>query len=173
MFYLENYGIPDELHGMLDQLFTIEHQDLAKKIEQIVLNEGIDAAMTLKDNPAFKYALSYLAWIEKDLILPPIIYNIEKEDLLNINFDWLISFDNIEITFSNAYFLLFYNQLYKRDDARNLVYLSKRGVILRALADLSFVPWDCFELPVSEKINHDFLFMPFLKKKDEEHGEIQ
>ena len=173
MFYLENYGIPDELHGMLERLFTPEHQDLAKKIEQLVLNEGVDSIIILKDNPSFKYALSYLAWIEKDLIVTPIIYNIEKEDLLKINFDWQISFDSIDITFSNAYFLLFYNELYKRDEARNKIYLSKRGVILRALADLSFVPWQSFDLPVSEQINHDFLFMPFSGIQSKEPGEIQ
>jgi hypothetical protein len=159
MLNLSQYGVPEDLPKILEQFFTKDMKDLASEISIFLNTNGYDDVIEkYKNNPLFNNALGYLAVDQKANVLIPIIYHVKKEDLPLIHFEWKVP--NQSLTFSNMYFLVFFNELYKKDTHINKIILSNRGAILRALADLSYTPWNDFLLPISEQMNKDFLGLP-------------
>jgi hypothetical protein len=161
MLDLPSYGVPDNLPQVLEQFFTNEMKELAQQVVRGLSSRSASEIINqYKQNPLFNGALGYLAWTNQDVVVIPIIYDVKKEDLPLIHFEWNINHPTVNLTFSNAYFVVFYNELYRFNHKENRLFLTKRGVILRALADLSYTPWNDFLLPISDQMTKDFLGLP-------------
>jgi hypothetical protein len=163
MLHLPYYGVPANLPQAFESFFTDHMKALAAQFAPLLEKQGATAVIeTYKNEEHFNPALAFLALNAQAHILIPIIYAVKKEDLTRIHFEWGIPNDDVAINCSNAYFVIFYNELYFFDALKGQYRLTKRGVILRALATLSYTPWKDFLLPVSDQMNSDFLGLPFV-----------
>ena len=161
MLELSHYGAPDNLPQLLQEFFTAEMKQLADQIEVGVNEKGHkETIQSFKDQPLFKEALGWLAVDQREQPLLEIAYHVEKDDLLSVHFEWRIPNQLISLTFSNLYFVVYFNELYTLNSYTNELVLSKRGAILRALTNLSYTPWNDFLLPVSNQMTRDFMTLP-------------
>jgi len=161
MLDLSHYGVPDNLPKLLQDFFTSEMKQLADQIEVGVKETGHkETIQSFKDQPLFKEALGWLAVDQREQALIEIAYNVEKDDLTLIHFEWRIPNQLISLTFSNLYFVVYFNELYTLNPYTNQLVLSKRGAILRALTNLSYTPWNDFLLPISNQMTKDFMTLP-------------
>jgi len=161
MLELSHYGVPGNLPKLLQEFFTEEMKQLADQIELDVKEKGHkETIQSFKDQNLFKEALGWLAVDQREQPLIEIAYNLEKEDLPFVHFEWKIPNQLIALTFSNLYFVVYFNELYTMNPYTNKLVLSKRGAILRALTNISYTPWNDFLLPVSNQMTKDFMTLP-------------
>lgn len=163
MFELKNFGIPEEERQLMENFFTDPMIELSVIVQQSLKDVGRQVTLsTHKENPLIKEALGYLAFKGDLYTLNNLLYFIEKEDTKKIHFDWKIPNQKIPLTFSNQYFAVFYDQLYKYNILGTNEKILLRGAILRALCQVTFIPWKTFFLPVTERMIKDFDGMPLL-----------
>jgi hypothetical protein len=168
MFKQELYGVPIDLESTLSDYFTAEMKQLAMELLSFLKEKAPTLLIQqYKDNKFFNTALAYLAFLNKAPEVISIIYDITEEDLQRVHFEWHVPHPDVHLSFSNYYFLVFYNELYAFDEDRREYYLTNRGIILRALADLSYTPWESFLLPVSEKMHKDFLWLTLINTRED------
>jgi hypothetical protein len=162
MLHLPHYGIPDNYPKTFEDFISAkEIADLYDELCMAQKNTSIkDIVEKYAEHPYFNYALGYCAVKENLALLVPIVYAIPFNKRSRVHFEWKIPHDEFELTFSNAYFIVYFNELYRKTPdlvGRNL---AAKGVALRALAHLSYTSWTNFMLPISEESIEFFLKMP-------------
>ncbi|MBM4222730.1 MAG: hypothetical protein FJ161_02885 [Gammaproteobacteria bacterium] len=165
MLNIAHYGAPPGYTEHVRAFFSPEIISLSEAlVREADSKPPAELIASYIDNPNFCYALGYAAISEKASFLISILYSVTSEQKTRIHFEWKIPHPTHLLTFSNAYFLIFYNELYRdRPDIMGRT-LAIKGVCLRALSSLSYTPWISFLLPVTDRMVDDFLKLPLFDR---------
>ena len=162
MLKLEEYGVHANQFELMEKFFTQPMKDLAGILKTSIAENGGQATFEkYSSEPLFKEAIGYIAF-EGDLeSFNKIVYQAKKNEM-TLHFDWEIPGQKTPLTFSNHYFSIFFNDLYKHHLNGKKENILTRGAILAGLAKFSSCPWKTFLLPVTSKMIADLNALPFL-----------
>jgi len=164
-YELEYYGVPVGYQEHFEA--CCRNPEILKKYQQI-LQENLRPRDVIAKYAKEGY-LGYvvvLAAIEMNLsFLIPLAYSLSLDDRKHVYCDWIIEHPEIDLTASNAFFVSYFNELYYSKPDIMGRYLSSKGVALRALAYLSYLPWVNFHLPVTDTIVSHFLYLPLCDRE--------
>ncbi len=165
MLYLPYYGVPENyVHSLENFLESPQINELYKEITQQTDKTPLEILEKYQENPFFNYAIGKAA-VENHLsFLIPIIYSVPDDKREYIHFEWKIPHPEIDLTFSNAFFISYFNELYRSIPDQVGRKLASRGVALRALAHLSYTPWINFMLPINQDCVENFLKLPLYER---------
>jgi len=161
MLYLPHYGVPIDYEKSIEMFLGAK--EISDLYAEICAQPDVHPRKMLETyhkHPYFNYALGKAALEKNFALLITYIYSVPDEYREWIHFEWKIPHEEYELTFSNAYFVAYFNELYR--DVPDCVgrRLSPQGVALRALSYLSYTPWVNFMLPIRDDTVDFFLKMP-------------
>jgi hypothetical protein len=168
MLYLPYYGVPENYIDSVNSFFeSPEISALYKEITEQKDQTPLELLEKYHENPYFNYAIGNAA-VENNLsFLIPLIYALPDEKREYVHFEWKIPHPEIELTFSNAFFIAYFNELYRDTPDPVGRKLAARGVALRALSHLSYTPWVNFMLPINQDCVENFLKLPLYDRDSE------
>ncbi len=177
MLYLPYYGVPENYLDTLEAFFQApEICALYSEITSQTQSTPLEIIEKYHENGFFPYAIGKAAMENHVAFLIPLIYALPDEKREYIHFEWKIPHPQIDLTFSNAFFVAYFNELYRTMPDMVGRKLSSRGVALRALAHLSYTPWVNFLLPINKECADNFLQLPRYDRDHkyfEEQGESE
>ncbi len=165
-YELEYYGVPLNYKEHFESV--CKTPQLIEKYTQIIHEQMRPTELIQKYvHEGYLGYLLVIAAIENNLsFLIPIVYALSISDRKRVYCDWIIEHPEIDLTASNAFFISYFNELYL--DKPDLLgrSLSSRGIALRALAYISYIPWINFRLPVTDTMMMHFLNLPLYHREN-------
>ncbi len=166
MLEIAHYGFPEDYQEKFHQFFSPEIHQYTQQLLQEYEQIGPEALIAKHiDHPLFNYAIADAAVQGQASFVIGVIYAVLPEQKEKIHFEWSIPHPNLLLTFSNAYFVVLYNQLYRKIPDLVDRRLTKEGICLRALCTLSYTPWRSILLPVSSQMTEDFMNLPLFDRE--------